>query len=296
VDANFGACASQKGAEEAENASNVAVSLDGGNEMNNHEAWLAQMDALVEGPHHVNDTLERDFERQQDDNPIPEAPASETRVVGPTLTNLTTKKVGHTQLIFEGVCESCAHCGMPLTDSVSVERGIGPICSKQGYLEDPKDGDDVQAMIDLAEYPELVDFLTTHHKPLGLRGLMNGLVKVCSLNRKHSVFSACCDAIQSLGYGNLASVLRESIATITFQEHKKQAGFFTVWVQKCDLDTQWVDEMMAIPGAKTTKKARGILIPVSDANRETIWASLREYYAGLVVKTGDGTVKLMPVQ
>lgn len=251
-----------------------------------HDAWFAQMDALVDGPHHVNDVREKDFERQQAQSASPSEPKT------PVLNQLSTKKVAHSQLIFEGMCESCAHCGMPLTDSVSVERGIGPICSKQGYNEEPANGDDVQAMIDLAEYPDLVDFLTKHHKPQGLRGLMNGLVKVCSLNRKHPVFSACCDAIQSLGFGNLASVLRESIATISFQEHKKHAGFFSVWVQKCDLDDQWVDEMLAIQGAKKVKEARGILIPVSDVNRQKIWDSLRAYYEGLIVKTGDGAVKL----
>ena len=195
-------------------------------------------------------------------------------------------------MIFEGVCENCAHCGMPLTDSVSVERGIGPICSKKGYMEEPANGDEIQAMIDLAEYPELVDFLTANYKPQGLRGLMNGLVKVCSLNRKHEVFSACCDAIQSLGYGKLAAVLRESIATVSVKKLPKHAGFFSVWVQKCDFDVEWGKEMLAIPGAKQVKQARGILIPVNDVNRKAIWRSLREYYEGLVVRTEKGAYKI----
>jgi hypothetical protein len=264
--------------------------------MNTDNGWFTALEEMVEGSHHVSDAKERDFERQQaapqDDNPVPPAPASKTRVVSPVLTKLSTKKVLHTQLIFEGVCDACAHCGMPLTDAVSVERGIGPICSKRGYLEDSTDGDEIQAMIDLAEYPELVDFLTKHYKPLGLRGLMNGLVKVCSLNRKHAVFGACCDAIQSLGYARLASLLRESIATVSVWEHKKYTSYYAVWVQKCDLDKEWVREMEAIQGSKKVKDARGILVPKSEGNRKRIWRLLREYYEGLVVKTSKGAFKI----
>ena len=60
---------------------------------------------------------------------------------------ISTTKLHHGTLIMSGVCEKCAHCGQPLTDSVSIERGIGPVCSNKGYKEEPKDADEIQAMI-----------------------------------------------------------------------------------------------------------------------------------------------------
>ncbi len=47
----------------------------------------------------------------------------------PDLSRLTTKKIPHKDMILDDVCTNCACCGQPLTDSVSVQRGLGPRCS-----------------------------------------------------------------------------------------------------------------------------------------------------------------------
>ena len=203
---------------------------------------------------------------------------------------ISVTKRNHSELILSGFCSKCAHCGQPLTDSVSIERGIGPVCSKKGYLEDPKDADEMQAMIDLAEFPELVDFLTENYKPLGVRGLMNGLVKVCSLNRKHECFGACCEAIVSLGYDRLASTLRESIAVVKVTEPTD--GVYNVWVKKSDFSWPWYNSIKVIPGFSRVRG--GCRFPKNEQSRKMLWQAMREHYDGLVVKTPTGAFRIGP--
>lgn len=203
---------------------------------------------------------------------------------------ISTAKLHHSALIFRGVCTQCAHCGQPLTDSVSIERGIGPVCSRKGYLEDPKDADEIQAMIDLAEYPDLVEFLTEHYKPQGVRGLMNGLVRICSLNRKHECFGACCEAISSLGYDNLAAVLRESIAVVKVTVPDDQS--YHVWVKRGAFNWSWYNSIKVIPGFRRVRG--GCLFPKNEISRLSLWRAMRQHYEGLIVKTPKGAFKIGP--
>jgi hypothetical protein len=203
---------------------------------------------------------------------------------------ISTTKLHHSALILKGVCEKCAHCGQPLTDSVSIERGIGPVCSKKGYLEDPKDADEIQAMIDLAEYPDLVEFLTENYKPQGVRGLMNGLVKICSLNRKHDCFSACCEAIVSLGYDRLAATLRESIAVIAVTEPDNT--HLKVWVKRSDFTWAWYNDIKVIPGFRRGRG--GCFFPKTETARKALWRAMRKHFEGLILKTPRGAFKIGP--
>ena len=199
----------------------------------------------------------------------------------------------HHKLVFQGVCSNCAHCGMPLTDSVSIERGLGPICSAKGYLEEPTNPDEMQAMIDLAEYPALVEFLVKKYKPLGVRGLMNGLTKICSLNRRSPVHSACTDAIDSLGYVKLASLLRESIAVIELKHH--DASTFHLWVKKSEWHPAWSYDLRRIPGAYFSKQQKGWMVPKQE--KPALWALMLKHYEGLCAilhepdAAGTGTIK-----
>jgi len=243
-----------------------------------HDAYLQE---LAEGNFHVQDVLE-DQAMTQVQQPLPNVAFIGT---------VNTKKRNHAELITQDICTHCAHCGLPLTDAISSERGLGPRCSSKGYLEDPKDGDEMQAMIDLAEYPELVELLTKNYKPLGVRGLMNGLVKVASLNRKHEVFSACCDAIESLGYRKLATLLRDSIAAISVSEDAKYPDFYTVWVKKAYWNYTWMREVYSIPGHRAKiYGVKGILIPKTQ--KRALWLALMRVYSGYVVKTAKGAYKI----
>ena len=216
---------------------------------------------------------------------------------------VTTVKRAHGELILDAVCTNCGHCGLALTDSVSVQRGIGPSCSKKGYSEDPVDGDEVQALISLAEYPELVEFLTEHYKPQGVRGLVNGLVRICSLNRKSPVHAACTEAIDALGYKRMASLLRESLAIAEVKVDKAYPDYLHVWVKKSAWSYSWTRELNAIYGTKR-HPIKGTLVlnaggrAFTEVNGEKVlnkvllWDSLIRNYDGHVVKTDKGAFRI----
>ena len=202
-------------------------------------------------------------------------------------------------LICEGVCISCAHCGIKLTDAVSLERGIGLTCSKRGYLEDPVSSDELQAFIDLAEFPQLCEYLTAKYKPLGVRGLMNGLVKIASLNRRATgLHSAVCDAVDSLGYKRLASTLRESIAVLEIKDSVKDPTCFAVWVKKSDWNWSWSNDLKLAIGLGRWDRMRpgdnkGVLVPKK--YKKALWELMLKHYAGFAAKTPSGTIKITRV-
>ena len=204
------------------------------------------------------------------------------------------------------ICTNCAHCGMTLSDALSIQVGLGPICrGRGGYKEDPVNSDEMQAMIDLAEYPELVEFLVEHYKPQGVRGLMNGLVKVCALNRKSPVHEVCCEAINSLGYHKLASLLRESLAVVEVTPSKEREGYLNIWVKKSAWTYAFTRSMYQIQGTTRSLK-KGTLVPNFDgksfswvdgqkvANRKLLWDIIIRHYEGYICKTDKGAFKIKP--
>lgn len=189
----------------------------------------------------------------------------------PIYGGVTMQKRRHGELILQGVCSHCAHCALKLTDAESVERGLGPVCSKKGYFEEPKEGvDEIQAMIDLAKYLELIQFLNDHYKPKGVRGLVNGLVRVCSLNRKSPVHQACTDAIDSLGYKALASLLRESLAILELSESVTIPGSYELWIKKSDFRWGFYNAIRVMPGVYLNKQLRANVIPAFKLEKERV--------------------------
>lgn len=242
----------------------------------------------------------------------------------PDLSNVTVTKLPHKNMILDGVCSHCAHCGQQLTDSVSVQRGIGPICSKRGYSEDPVEADEMQAMIDIAEFPELVKFLVDHYKPLGIQGLVNGLVRVASLNRprgrgqslgNRQLFMSICDAVNSLGHRKMAEVLRNTLVVATVTDDESNPGCVLVHVKFRDLPSGWSGTVRgAIWGARFDKEKKSWIIPIhhpQDAarkamshvrvegsqdeyltNKKALWGLFVANFPGMSVKTKTGVAKI----
>jgi len=198
------------------------------------------------------------------------------------------------ELIFEGVCSNCAHCALKLTDADSIQFGIGPICRKRANMNgEPVNPDEIQAMIDLAQYPSLVEYLTKKYKPQGPKALMNGLVKIASLNRKAPIHGDICDAIDSLGYKQLASVLRESIAVVEVKDPKSSTvnESVIVWVKKSEWNWHWSNDLKrTIPTSFFSRQERGMVVPTS--KKDQLWRLLKQHFAGLCVKTKTGTHKI----
>lgn len=191
----------------------------------------------------------------------------------------------------------CAHCGMLLNDALSLQRCIGPVCAKRGYTEEPQNTpDEIQAMFDLSEFPELVQYLTAKYKPLGVRPLMNALLRICALNRRTpGLHAAICDAIESLGWSKLASLLRTSIAVLEIREADYAPGYYSVWVHKDSYTYGWSREMARISGIRPGErnrvaKGKGILVPMS-AKRE-LWEAMLSFHPDCIARTPKGVIKI----
>lgn len=222
--------------------------------------------------------------------------------------DIVAVKASRQQLILDNSYSVCAHCGLKLTDAESQQIGIGPICKKNsGYNDIPVGGDEIQAFIALAEYPELIQYLNDKYRPQGNRALMNGLLGCCSLNRRTPVHKACCEAIEALGYGKLASTLRKSLASVFVERSTDFPGSFSVRVLKRDFSNIWNYEIKnAAHGVFYHKASRSLIVPIHKADDETsvavnsdnlpnkkiLWDSLVKHYSGLIVVTPQGNFEI----
>lgn len=203
---------------------------------------------------------------------------------------LTTQKLHHGDLILHGVTDRCAHCGINMSDSLSLESGLGPTCRrKAGYFIEPEfPGDVMDAMVHLAPYPEVFQFMLDHYKPGGNRALMNGLVRLCALNRKTQLHRDCTNAIEVLGYTKLASVLRRSLEDVVVKPSKDFPGFLQVWIRRSLYNSSFNYECRQdIPNHTWNRRLRSRLVPETD--KRVLWTLLRKHYAGCLLTTAEGT-------
>lgn len=221
----------------------------------------------------------------------------------PVVESAQAVKVHRSTLILQGKYEHCAHCGLKLTDSVSIESGIGPICRRNGgYYDEPEGGDEIQAFIVLSDYPDLIQFLTDNYKPKGQRALMNGLVGCCALNRKKPVHKACCEAIEALGFKRLASTLRKSLSTVKICKSDRYPGSFQIRIIKRDYNPMWAEELKrSAYGVFFSREEKSLIVPINKPdnatelavngdmvpNKQVLWESLVKYYEGLFVETPE---------
>lgn len=199
------------------------------------------------------------------------------------------------KVLCDGVCSNCAHCGMTLTDALSIEVGLGPVCRKRGgFTADPEgDSDEIVAMARLGDFPELVEYLVQHWGPKGARGLMNGLVRICSLNRKSPVHDACTDAIEILGWKSLASVLRESLCVASIKEATTATGKLVVWIKKSEWSWSWTSDLRrSVPTSYQSRAERGVIFDPSD--KRIVWDLLKKHYAGFCIMNQEKKVSRIP--
>lgn len=210
----------------------------------------------------------------------------------PYVGQISTKKRHHRELILEGICSHCAHCSLTLSDSDSLNAGLGPICRKRGgFNVEPDQPDEFMAMAALSDYPELVAHLVEHWKPKGIRGLMNGLVRIASLNRRSEVHDTITNAIELLGYRALASVLRKSLAVASIKDSKTHSEHYLVWVKKAEYKWPWKRDLQNLPGVFFSRQEKGLMVPVR--HKRALWESFLKHYEGMCMTRPDGeTVRI----
>lgn len=184
--------------------------------------------------------------------------------------------------VLDGVCSRCCHCGLNLTDAVSVERGIGPICSAKGYHADQKDGDPAKAMAILAEFPELLDFLVTKYysNEADPRKFMNGLVRVASLNRGDlRLHEKISDAVEALGWGKLADATRESLAVIEIHKPAEAGTPYRLRVKNRSFKWAFTSDLRQVPGVSFSRYPRKSWA-FPESSKPAVWEIILKHYEG----------------
>ena len=192
---------------------------------------------------------------------------------------LTTKKLHHNQLVLTGIADRCVRCGMELTDSLSLETSIGPYCRGKGYNDEGvKEGaDEMGAMIALAEFPEVCQFLIEKFRPLGLRKLMNGIVRCAALNRNNTkLHAACADAIEALGWVRLANTLRESICIVVIKHSTKHPGCIEVHMKRHAYKYGWAQDMKQIQGVFYDRALSRFIVPIKNPVDDSVLTCMFE--------------------
>jgi hypothetical protein len=165
------------------------------------------------------------------------------------------------------IATDCAICGRPLVDSLSVETGVGPDCrSKHGFSgkRAPSVNDDDRKKANRIIY-----------------------AIACGLPNDH-LGNAIAD-LRTLGFTLLASVLEDRKVTVHIDGH--DASNYAV---RTPYNEGALSAWRAIPGRRFDRESKANIVPATFEARAALWALLRRFYAGELMKSEKGIVKIPP--
>ena len=175
------------------------------------------------------------------------------------------------------VATHCAACGRTLTDAVSIEKGIGPVCRKKYLYEDAYPIDKDTAF-------QLTVFLTDSAIPEELaakigeaclddnsRRAANLLVHAASTEGPRAAIEAT-HALRLLGYEALANRAQQRLAKV----HITVEGTF--FIVQTPFDPLFLIEVRRIPGRRWDYTRKVNAIPV--AYKVALFEALLKAHAG----------------
>lgn len=175
------------------------------------------------------------------------------------------------------VASSCAACGRRLTDGVSIEKGIGPVCRKKYLYEDAYPIDDGMKL-------QLAVFLTESAIPQALavrigeaclddnsRRAANLLVHAASTEGAHAAIEAA-HALRLLGYDVLANKVQERLSSVQI---KVEGSYLIV---RTPFDPAFLIEVREIRGRRWDFTRKINAIPV--AQKVALFEALLRCYPG----------------
>ena len=161
------------------------------------------------------------------------------------------------------LCTSCACCGRPLLDAVSVQAGVGPICrEKHGYTESQSEPDwDAYEATGVTE-------LHFASRQLTARQLVNMLTLRVALDPNAANVPQTIVAIDALGFTRFASVLADRVRGATVVDVKLEPDRWGgLLVVTAPYSAKLTDALRAIPGRRWEAARKVNTIPSACANR-----------------------------
>ena len=175
------------------------------------------------------------------------------------------------------VATHCCLCGRALTDAVSLERGIGPVCAEKGGLDAEPGASDWTA--------------ARRHIPAGLvvegdaRRTANRVLYRVSANTTALEVPALVEGLRALGFGAVATKLTERLA---------EEGAVTVRAEGDSLRVEapfspaFNDALRAAaPARRWDREAKAWRVPTTA--RAGLWSALRAAFRGHALVTDTGT-------
>jgi len=187
------------------------------------------------------------------------------------------------------VATSCAACGRPLVDAVSVEAGMGPDCrDKHGYYEE-QSSPDFEAALKMLAPLSAEDRAAFFAAQPDAHGMANKLVHRVAADSNPLVRGACIAAIGALGFIRLAHKLADHAKGICVEE---LGGMLVV---KSPYSVEFNEAVRRVPGARWVKnpEGKGGARHVPASARVALWAALKAGYPrGTPVFGSKGTAVL----
>lgn len=184
-----------------------------------------------------------------------------------------------------GVCSNCAHCGLSLTDAMSIETGLGPICRKKSNYNggpDEEGGDDTIALALLSQYPEVLLFLVSNCGK-DKSALMKAMVRIASLNRNTQMHRDLTNSIEALGWKRLAAHLRKPFAGIVIA---KLGECYSLKILKKYYNYEFWGIMRQFVDYRFNRADRCAVFAMEE--KAKVWHALKLCYPNFIMKTPDG--------
>jgi hypothetical protein len=176
----------------------------------------------------------------------------------------------------------CLCCGRPLTDSTSVDAGIGPVCRKKYNYEDAP-------VLDAPTIEQLkqLDFMgyTFESQIKDSRKAANNLVRyyavIAHQGRKRDQQIQIINVLYMMGLSVLADKISDRLVDGPSIEIKGTLLFI-----EARYDQLWVDAIKGINGRKFDAKTKTWSVPLTQ--KQSLWSVIKAHFKGCVGKGPKG--------
>jgi len=201
------------------------------------------------------------------------------------------------------VASRCCVCGMTLTDAVSLEKGIGPICRKKYRYEDAPEishkVDEILSYMGMVLPLNVCDALVEPIREGRSRDAANRLVYIASAHQG-TLAVLIAGVLRVMGYEELGTRIADRLIRVKVGRFKDLNGPRDNWYTlKTNYNPALVDILRReIPYADRLWLKKEKINVIHPKHREKIWSMLRRTLAGEMgmVKPEGRIFYLKPIQ
>lgn len=174
------------------------------------------------------------------------------------------------------VATHCCLCGRALTDAVSLERGIGPVCAEKHGVDGEHGATDWAAVARLVPAALVVEG--------DARRTANRVLYRVSASRDSAEVPALVEGLRALGFATVADRLTERLAEEGAVTVRREGDVLRV---EAPFNPAFNEALRAAaPGRRWDREAKAWRVPATA--RAGLWSALREVFRGHAIVTDAG--------